>query len=216
MPASLTFNSLTTDLIAYAQRGTTGTDPNVNAQIPLIINNTERRMARELKIQGFQKVYTSAFIVGMPLYAKPDRWRSTISMRFGTGTNNNTSTQLRELAYEAANLYWPDRSSKSTPRFYADADYNNWLVVPVPAVANPYEAVIWELPALLDASNTTNWLSQEAPNALLHGCLKELFNFLGNTEKAQMWGAEYDRDMAGLAGEDLQKILDRYYKRSTS
>lgn len=203
-------------MIAYAQRGSTTTDASVNAQIPLIINNTERRMARELKIQGFQKIYTDVFVIGTPIYAKPDRWRSTISMSFGTGVSNNTRTQLRELSYEAANVYWPDRSSKSTPRFYADADYNHWLIVPVPVAANPYETVIWELPPLLDSVNQNNWLSNEAPNALLHGCLHELFNFLGNPEKAQMWGTEYDRDMAGLVGEDLQKILDRYYKRSTS
>lgn len=216
MPTSVTYNSLKTDLLAYAQRGNPTTDETVNDQIPLIINNTERRMARELKIQGFQKVYTSAFVVGTPMYQKPDRWRETISMSFGTGIGNNTRTQLRELSYEAANTYWPNRSTTSTPRFYADADYNNWLIVPVPAVANPYECVIWELPPLLDDANQNNWLTQEAPNALLHGALHELFNFLGSNENAQKWGQQYDRDMAGLAGEDLQKILDRYYKRSTS
>lgn len=216
MPVALTFNSLSTDLIAYAQRGNSTTDATVVAQLPLIINNVERRMARELKVQGFQKIYTSAFVAGQPMYAKPDRWRATISMSFGSGTGNNTRTILRELSYEAANVYWTNRSSTGNPRFYADANYNNWLIVPVPVAAYPYESVIWELPPLLDASNTTNWLTAEAPNALLHGCLAELFRFLGAPEQAKTWGDEYDRDMAALVGEDMQKILDRYYRRSTS
>lgn len=216
MPTGMTFASLEQDLISYAQRGSTTTDASVNTQIPRIINLAEKRMARELKIQGFQVLYTSAFVIGQALYAKPDRWRSTISMRYGAGAQQNTSTPLRELSYEAANTYWTDRSVTAAPRFYADADYNHWLVVAPPDVAYPFEAAIWQLPPLLDATNQTNWLTDEAPNALLHGCLLELFGFLNNPEQAQIWGTQYDRDMAALAGEDLQKILDRYYKRSTS
>lgn len=211
----MTYNSLISDLTAYAERGSATTDATVYVQLPRIINLSERRIARELKVQGFINVVTSAFVAGTPAYAKPDRWRETVSMSFGSGTGSNTRIQLRELSYEGANTYWPDRSATGTPKFYADYDYANWLIVPVPAVANPYEVIYWQLPPLLDATNTTNWLTAEAPNALLHCCLKELYGFLNN-DQADKWGAEYDRDMAALAGEDLQKIIDRYYKRATS
>lgn len=216
MPTAMTFTSLEQDLIDYAERGNISTDATVVGQIPSIINNAERRMARELKIQGFINVVQSAMIIGTPAYAKPDRWRETISMSIGTGTGSNTQVFLREMSYEGASTYWPDRSSTGTPKYYADYDYLHYLILPVPASAFPWEILYWQLPPLLDATNTTNWLTEYAPNALLHGALYEFGNFLKNTEFSNTWHAEYDRDMGALAGEDLQKIVDRYYKRATS
>lgn len=216
MPTGMTYNSLILSLQAYSERGTTGFDQTVYDNIPSFINTAERRMARELKIQGFENVVTSTMVANQRAYAKPDRWRETISMSIGTGTGNNTRVFLKELSYEAANTYWPSMSTGATPRFYADYDYNNYLISPTPDAAYPWEILYWQLPPLLDATNTTNWLTDYAPNALLHGCLVEMFGFLRNNDDMQKWKAEYDRDMGALAGEDLQKIVDRYYKRATS
>jgi hypothetical protein len=44
----------------------------------------------------------------------------------------------------------------------------------------------------------------------------ELFGYLRADGDKQRWVMEYDRDMAALLGEDVQKIVDRYYKRMTS
>lgn len=216
MPTTMTFSSLRADLQTYSERGSATFDATVYNQLPEIINIAERRMARELKIQGFINVVTSAMIAGTRAYAKPDRWRETVSMSIGTGTGNNTRTPLRELAYEAAGVYWTSMNTNSVPRFYADYDYQNWLVAPTPDAAYPWEILYWQLPPLLDSVNTTNWLTEYAPNALLHCALVELFGFTRNDGDQQKWKAEYDRDMAALVGEDLQKIVDRYYKRTTS
>ena len=212
----MNFSSLKDDLRAYSERGGAIYDATVSNQLPQIINTAERRMARELKIQGFINVVTSAMIASQPAYAKPDRWRETVSMSIGTGTGNNTRTPLRELSYEAAGVYWTSMSTSSVPRFYADYDYENWLIAPTPDAAYPWEVLYWQLPPLLDDTTTTNWLTDYAPNALLHGALVELFGFLRNPEDQAKWKIEYDRDMGALVGEDLQKIVDRYYKRTTS
>src|SRR5689334_10825656 len=122
MPTQMTYTSLVDDMKAYAERGGVSYDPTVAAQIPNCINLAERRMARELKIQGFENVVTSVMVTGQRAYAKPDRWRSTISMSIGTGTDNNTRVYLRELSYEAAGVYWPGMASTAQPRYYADYD----------------------------------------------------------------------------------------------
>ncbi len=216
MPTAMTFNSLMTSLQAYSERGTAGFDQTVYNNLPAIINTAERRIARELKIQGFINVVTSALVTGQRAYQKPDLWRETVSMSIGTGVGNNTRTPLRELAYEAAGVYWTSMNTNGVPKFYADYDYLNYLIAPTPDAAYPWEILYWQLPPLLDAVNQTNYLTDYAPNALLHGALVGLSGFLRNTEDAQNWKAEYDRDMGALAGEDLQKIVDRYYKRNTS
>ena len=216
MPTAMTFTSLRADLQAYSERGTAVFDQTVYDQLPMIINTAERRMARELKIQGFINVVTDTMVASQRAYQKPDRWRSTISMSIGTGTGNNTRVFLKEASYEAAGTYWTSMSTSSVPKFYADYDYDHYLISPTPDAAYPWEIMYWQLPPLLDATTTTNWITNYAPNALLHGSLTELYGFLRNPEEAQKWQAEYDRDMGALAGEDLQKIVDRYYKRQTS
>lgn len=216
MPSGMTYNSLIADLQAYAERAGATSDATVYNQLPQIINLAERRMAREAKVQGFQNVVTSALITGVRAYAKPDRWRETISMNIGTGTGNNTRKFLKEMSYEALSTYWPSQTATDEPRYYADYDYEHWLIGPTPDAAYPWEILYWELPPLLDASNQTNYLTDYAQNALLHGCLVELYGFLNDMEKMNTWKVEYDRDMAALVGEDLQKIIDRYYQRNTS
>lgn len=216
MPTEMTFTSLVEDLTQYAERGNATTDTQVQEQIPKIINLRERQIARELKVQGFINVVTFSLTPSLPVYPKPDRWRETISMNVGTGTGYNTRVQLRELALEACNIYWPDRTTTGTPKYYADYDYSHILISGTPDAAYPAEWIYWQLLPLLDDTNTTNWLTQYAPNALLHGSLEELFKFLKNNTEAEKWGRAYDRDMAALVGEDTQKIIDRYYKRVTS
>lgn len=215
MPTEMTFTSLEATLKAYAERGG-AEDTTVDDYIPQIINTAERRIARECKVQGFINVVTSALTTNQRAYRKPDRWRSTISMSIGTGVGNNTRKFLRELSYEAAGTYWTGMNTSDEPRFYADYDYDQYLISPTPDAAYPWELLYWQLPPLLDLTNQTNWLTNYAPNTLLHGCLVELFGFLRNDGDMQKWKAEYDRDMGALVGEDLQKIVDRYYKRQTS
>ena len=79
MPASMTFTSLQSDIRNYLERGG-ATDPIVYEQIPRLITLAERRIARELKIQGFQTVVNTTLQSGVAVYPKPDRWRDTISI----------------------------------------------------------------------------------------------------------------------------------------
>lgn len=220
MATEFTFTTLKETVRSYIERGSAKYDTVTNTQIPVAINLTERRMARELKIQGFQRSVFFTMQASLGVYQKPDRWRETISINIGTNlataTTFNQRVLLRELSYESATNYWPNRTTTGTPKFYADYDYEHYLFVPTPSTTFPAEILYWELPPLLDDRTQTNYLTDFAPNPLLHGTLAEMFGYLRNEQERAKWAAEYDRDMAALSGEDLQKILDRNYKRSTS
>ena len=65
MATTMTFETLKQDVQRYLERGATlASDPVVFEQIPRLINLAERRIARELKVQGFINVVTSDLIVG--------------------------------------------------------------------------------------------------------------------------------------------------------
>ena len=207
MPTAMTFDSLQDDLRDYLERGTS-VDPTVFEQLPRLINLAERDLARSLKIQGFINVVTSTMAAGTSVYQKPDRWRDTVSINFGVGAEQ-VRTPLFPRSYEYCRLYWPDEDLREQPRFYADYDYFNFLFSPTPNFAFPFELLYYELPALLDDTNQTNWSSEFAPNALLHGALLQSTRFLVNDKRIPTWQQTYDRDLGLLNGEDIQKIIDR-------
>lgn len=210
MSTTMTFDTLKQDVQRYLERGATyASDPVVHEQIPRFINLAERRISRELKVQGFIAVVTDTMIPGQSVYAKPDRWRDTVSMNVGTGSALANRTPMLTRVYEYLRSYWPNESLTATPLFYADYDYSNWLIAPTPDQAYPFEVLYYELPPLLHDGTQTNWLTEYAPQLLLYGALLEATPFLKNDERIGTWQQYYDRAAAMLNGEDLAKILDR-------
>ena len=210
MAQTMTFSTLQQDVQRYLERGASlASDPVVYEQIPRLINLAERRISRELKVQGLISVVTGTLQAGQSVYPKPDRWRDTVSMNIGTGSSNNTRTQLFTRSYEYLRRYWPDSTQMGTPNFYGDYDYTHWLVAPTPDVAYPFEILYYELPPLLDDVVQSNWLTEYAPQLLLYATLLEATPFLKNDERIGTWQSMYDRAAQMLNGEDLAKILDR-------
>jgi hypothetical protein len=211
MAVSMTFNSLLSDLRAYLERGTS-VDPTVFDQLPSLINLAERQLANSMKILGFVKNVTDTLSIGQSVIAKPNRWRDTISINFGVSATQ-IRTPLFARSYEYLRRYWPDEDLTDQPKFYGDYDYFNWLIVPSADFAYPFEVNYWELPALLDDTNQTNWTTDFAPNALLHGALLQATPFLKNDERIPVWQGIYDRDLAILEAQDVRRIIDRNVTR---
>ncbi len=204
----MTYNSLLEDLRAYLERGFTAeSDPIVYEQLPRLVTRGERRIVRELKIQGFIRAVTTTLQVGVATYRKPDRWRDTVSM---TLDGNPIFTR----AYEYMRNYWPNEAETGTPQFYADYDYQHWLLAPTPSAASTLEILYYEQPTPLGEDFQTNWLTEYAPDVLLYAALLEATPFLKNDERINTWQTMYDRSAQALNGEDLKKILDRSANRS--
>lgn len=210
MATTMTFSTLKQDVQRYLERGSSlASDPIVFEQIPRLINLAERRIARELKIQGFINVVSTTLTTGQSVYPKPDRWRDTVSINIGTGSGNATRKTVFTRDYEYVRNYWPNEGETSEPVFYSDYDFDHWLFAPTPDADYPVEILYYELPPLLDDATQSNWLTEYAPQLLLYGALLEATPFLKNDERIGTWQNMYDRAAAMLNGEDLAKILDR-------
>jgi hypothetical protein len=210
MPVAMTYTSLLKDIRAYLERGATlATDPTVYEQLPNLVNLAERRLERDIKVIGTITVVSSTMIDGTAVYAKPDRWRETVSMFAGVSTGFNTRKEIYPRSYEYCRSFWPNQTSASEPRFYADYDYQHWLIVPTPDEAYPYEILYHEQPPYLDDNTQTNWFTEYAPDALLYGSLLEAQPFLKNEEMITVWDQFYNRSIAAINKEDLRQIVDR-------
>jgi hypothetical protein len=205
------------DVQNYLERGGSQvTDPTVYNQIPRLINAAERKIIQFLKLQGQIEPLTdpAGLPAGVSVIAKPDRWRSTISLNYGGGQNLNQRTFLLPRSYEFCRYYWPDDTVMAPPVFYADYDLRHWLIVGTPDQTYPLEVLAYMQPPLLDQNNQTNFFTDYTPNMLLYGALLEASPFLKADERIQTWQGFWDREASSLSGQDLQKILDRTAQRT--
>lgn len=212
MAATLTYSTLLQDLRRYLERGFTAeSDPLVYEQLPRLINNAERRIARELKLLGFLVPVTTTLPAETSVLPKPDRWRETVSVRTVDGG------AILPRSYDYLRTYWPDDTETAEAvEFYADYDYQHWLFIPPPAEDTELEIMYYELPVLLDEQNQSNWLTQFAPNLLLYASLLEAAPFLKNDDRIPTWEAMYMRAAQALNQEDVEGMVDRAAVRNTT
>ena len=203
MPATLTYNSLVSDMQTYSERS----DANFVAQIPRLVMMAENRIATEAHILGYLTPMTGGLLVGQYAISKPNFWRETVSMNF-TDANGNAN-QILPRSYEYCRNYWPNPNATKPPRYYADYDFGHWLVGPTPDQAYPAECLYYERLEPLSSSNQTNVLTDNAPQALIFGTLLQFQPFIKNDARIAVFQASYTDALGALKQEDVLRTGDR-------
>jgi len=199
----LTYDSLTSTVLQYLERQ----DQAVVNFIPTAISLAEFEIAQEIKTLGQLEVVDSTLQAGSAVIQKPARWRKTVSMTLVDGSGNKQPLLLRKLEY--LNNYWPVVSATAQPLYYADYDYDHWFVAPTPDAAYSFEALCYTRLQPLDSNNQTNWLTQNAPNAMLFGTLKQTAPFLKNDARLALWSQMFTEALNALKTEDVSRVGDR-------
>ena len=201
--AVLTYNSLTSTVLQYLER----TDAAVVNFIPTAIMLAEFEIAQNIKTLGQMLVADGNMNTGNPVIAKPARWRKTVSMTLTTATGQKQPILLRKLEY--LNNYAPDVTATGVPLYYSDYDADHWFVAPTPSSAFAFETLCYTRLQPLASDNQTNWVTQNAPNALLYGTLKQTAPFLKDDARLALWSGLFDAALAALKVEDQLRVGDR-------
>jgi hypothetical protein len=204
MPAAavMTYDSLVLDIQSYLER----TDTATVDKIPTFIMLAEQTLAADIKFLGNLTVNTSQMVQGDAVIPKPARWRKTVSFNITDGSERKP-VFLRK--YEYIRSYADDPTSESTPLYYADYDYQHWIVGPTPDSNYNFEVLYYERVQPLDSSNQSNWFTEYAPQALLYGSLLQAMPFLKNDSRVALWQAMYTQVVGALKNEDVTRIGDR-------
>lgn len=197
----MTYDSLNTMVLQYLERR----DAAVVEAIPTFITLAEFEIAQQIKTLGQMQVVEGNMISGQPVIAKPARWRKTVSMEV---TVNGSKSPVLLRKYEYLKSYTPDATTTGLPKFYADYDYEHWLVAPTPDEDYAFEVLYYERIEPLSSQNQTNWLTQNAPNAMLFGTLLQAMPFLKNDAR-QIFQQKYQEAIAALKTEDVTRVGDR-------
>ena len=198
-----TYAELTTQILSYTE---TSTDVLTSTITDDFIEHTENRILREADLDAFKShQYTTVTadnaFVSLPGGSSPDPTSlatiRTVHIYPASGTATRTFLEQRDISF--MNEYWPVRTSTSTPKYWAWWDENSIYLAPTPDAAYNIEVGITRLPTRLSSSNTTSWLGNNAPSALLYGSLAEAFKFLkGPAEMLQLYEQSYQRAIQEL------------------
>ena len=197
----MTYDSLTSTVLQYLERN----DAAVVNAIPTFITLAEFEIAEQVKTLGQLQIASSSMTIADPVLQKPARWRKTVSMNVLIGTEKRPIL-LRK--YEYLKNYWPDATQTGIPLFYADTNWDHWYLAPTPGDDYTFEVLYYERIAPLSSTNQTNWLTQNAPNAMLFGTLLQAMPFLKNDQR-QIFQQKYTEAMQALKAEDIARVGDR-------
>lgn len=197
----MTYDSLTSTVLQYLERK----DKAVVDAVPTFITLAEFEIAEQVKTLGQLQVVESTMTADNPLLQKPARWRKTVSMNV-TVAGKKRPILLRK--YEYLKNYWPDAGQSDVPEYYADTDWDHWYLAPTPDDDYAFEVLYYERISPLSSTNQTNWLTQNAPNAMLFGTLLQAMPFLKNDQRT-IFQQKYTESLQALKGEDVSRVGDR-------
>ncbi len=203
----MNYSELLTNVRNYTE---VGSDVLSDSVLDVFIQNIENRVQREIDIDAFRKFQFSSFTIGSPFITMPDDFAFERAVQIKDQiTGDRTWLEQRDTTF--IDEYNKDRSDTGTPKYYANWDQNTMIFAPTPDAA--YEIELWynKTPDRLSSSNTTTWLSTNAPEVLIYGTTAEAFSYLKNPPYVQLYEQKYAQAVQNLAQTQMgRKRRDEY------
>ena len=159
----------------------------LTAVIPTFIQLAEAQMQREVRHWKMEARVSGQQSAGDEYMQIPADWLETIRMHItGSGTSAITMTSRAAMADIRAKN---EDVSTVLPYYYCHAD-SQFQLYPTPVEDTDIELLYYQkIPDL--ASNTTNWLLQDAPDAYLYGSLLHSAPYLAEDARVAVWAQMY-------------------------
>ena len=173
------------------------------------IVNAEERLFHLIQLDFFRKNVTGNLTTGNTYLTAPSDFQMSFSLAVidGNGDYNylekKHTTFMREYAPDPT-----DTSARGLPKYYADFDKelstgsdngSTLIVAPVPDQDYNVELHYLYEPASLTSQTAGTWLSQNARNALLYGCLVEAYTFMkGEQDMMALYENRFNQEVSRL------------------
>ncbi len=191
------YSDLTDNVRNYTE---TSTSVLSNTIIQPFIESVEDKLRRTVDLNYYRKYDTATLTVNNPFLPLPSDWEATRYVQLIDGSDDRTFLIQKDISF--MNEYAVDRTSAgaATPKYYAMWDQDTHYLAPTPNAALTVELAYTYKPAGLTSTNTSTWLSQNAPNVLLYGCILEALGYLkGPADMIQYYDKMYNQSVQALA-----------------
>jgi len=157
------------ELIASLQDWVESTETALVAELDFIIELAEKRIYRSIDLNNARtEDATVTMTASVATVAVPT---AVIILRSVQVVIANTRTALLQKDLSFLDDYTGNRTTEGTPRYYAWKNEATLQLAPIPNAAAAAGTITMEYtarPTQLSSSNTTTWLSLNAPDVLLY------------------------------------------------
>jgi hypothetical protein len=159
-------------------------------RVPEFITLGEARIARRLRVRGVETRDTSITLTGSEYYTLPTDFLEARRIK----VNSSPVRVLKYLTPTQLSTKFPSGTTGSAGYYTIIGE--EIQIKPVQSGSSVLEITYFKrLPALSD-SNTTNWLTANAPDLLLYGSLIEAEAYLVDDPRIPIWKGAFDESMA--------------------
>ena len=191
------YSDLTDNVRNYTE---TSTSVLSNTIIQPFIESVEDKLRRTVDLNYYRKYDTATLTVNNPFLPLPSDWEATRYVQLIDGSDDRTFLIQKDISVR--NEYAVDRTSAgaATPKYYAMWDQDTHYLAPTPNAALTVELAYTYKPTGLSSTTTSTWVSQNAPNVLLYGCILEALGYLkGPADMIQYYDKMYNQSLQALA-----------------
>lgn len=168
----MNYSELVTNIRNY-----TDVDDNVltEAVIDTFILLTGNRILREVDLDIFKKEVSGNLTPTNKFLSTPADILTHRYLMITDGDGNQVFLEFRDTSFMKE--YWADGSVTGVPKYYSVWDQNTFYVAPTPDTNYAAELGYIYKPAPISSTNTTTWISENIPEALLYGCLVQAYSY---------------------------------------
>jgi hypothetical protein len=190
----MTYDELVTNIRNYTE-----VDSNVfsNSVINTFITMAENRILRDIDLDVFKLEVAGSLTAGNKFLTAPNDILTHRYMILTSVSGDQIFLDFRDTSFMKE--YWPDGTDTGVPKYYSVWDQNTFYVAPTPLASYAVELGYIYRPAQLSASNTTTWVSTNAPEALLYACLIQAYSYTkGPPDMLAYFNNAYKEAIQGL------------------
>jgi hypothetical protein len=195
-----------------------------NSICDTFIKNSEYKIFREADADYARQYATSTFNQNNQYLSLPDdntdegttSIRRALIVRSVIATNTSSIQVSLEPRDDTFITEYNSSGSTGFPKYYAMYRENAIQVAPIPAAAYPVTLDYIYTPDNLSTTNTTTYVSENAPELLLYACLVEAFAYLkGPMDMYKLYQDKYNTALQGFTIEQTgRRRRDEYFDGS--
>lgn len=195
----MTYDELVVDIRRYME-----TDANVLSVsvINTFILMTENKILRDIDLEVFRQSSNGNMTANNPYLRMPQGFPEggdilTHRYMLVQADNKQKFLEFRDVSF--LKEYWESLTASGFPKYYAVWNQDTFFIAPTPNQGYEVELGYIRKPAGLSPNNQTTWLSLNAPEALLYGCLVQAYSFTkGPIDMLGYFTNSYKEALSGL------------------
>ena len=191
---SWTNTTLTTAIQDYLE----SSESSFVTNIPNFIKTTEEKILKSVQLDVFKKNVTGTAASSNTYLTTPSDYLSSFSLALIDSSSNYNYLLLKHPSF--IRDYTPASATTGQTKYYAEFDNNTFILAPTPNSNYTFELHYFYRPASLTSTSgsDTTWLSKNAINAMLYGCLSEACMYLKNYEALPVYEQKFQESLVFL------------------